>query len=105
MLSILGELQITSMWYSLQVWNYLLCYFVTISSHVVEALFLLTGVSCVGVMGNRRITCFFIVEKLFCCGAWFSDLLGFLGFCLDRLLTLFAAGGTGSENTLLGFGI
>ena len=26
--------------------------------------FLLTGVSCVGVMGNRRTTCFFIVEKL-----------------------------------------
>ena len=71
----------------------------------VEALFSLTGVSCVGAMGNRRITCFFIVEKLFSCGAWFSDLLGFLGFCLDRLLTLFAAGGIGSENTLLGFGI
>ena len=71
----------------------------------VEALILLIGVSCVGVMGSRRITCFFTVEKLLSCGAWFSDLLGFLGFCLDRLLTLFAAGGTGSENTLLGFGI
>ncbi|KAK4600989.1 hypothetical protein RGQ29_010535 [Quercus rubra] len=71
----------------------------------VEALILLIGVSCVGVMGSRRITCFFTVEKLFSCGAWFSDLLGFLGSCLDRLQTRFAAGGTGSERTPLGFGI
>ena len=71
----------------------------------VEALILLIGVSCVGVMGSRRITCFFTVEKLFSCGAWFSDLLGFLGSCLDRLQTRFSAGGTGSESTLLGFGI
>ena len=55
--------------------------------------------------GGRRITCFFTVEKLLSCGAWFSDLLGFLGSCLDRLQTRFAAGGTGSESTLLGFGI
>ena len=71
----------------------------------VEALILLIGVSCAGVMGSRRITCFFTVEKLFSCGAWFLDLLGFLGTCLDRLQTRFAAGGTGSKSTLLGFGI
>ena len=71
----------------------------------VEALILLINVSCVGVMGSWRITCFFTVKKLFSCGAWFSDLLGFLGSCLDRLQTRFSAGGTGSESTLLEFGI
>ena len=71
----------------------------------VEALILLIGVFCVEVMGRQRITCFFIVEKLFSCGAWFSDLLGFLGSCLDRLQTHFSAGGTGSESTFLEFGI
>ena len=71
----------------------------------VEALILLFGVFCVVVMGRRRITCFFIVEKLFSCGNWFSDLLGFLESCLDRLQTRFSAGGTGLESTLLEFGI
>ena len=71
----------------------------------VEALILLIGVSCVGVMGSRRITCFFTMEKLFSCGTWFSDLLGFLRSCLDRFQTRFSAGGTGSESTLLEFGI
>ena len=71
----------------------------------VEALILLIGVFCAVVMGRRRITCFFIVEKLFSCGAWFSDLLGFLGSCLDRLQTRFSVGGTGSESTLPKFGI
>ena len=71
----------------------------------VEALILLIGVFCAAVMGRRRITCLFIVEKLFNCGAWSLDLLGFLGSCLDRLQTRFSAGGTGSESTLLEFGI
>ena len=71
----------------------------------VEALILLIGVFCVVVMGRRRITCFFIVEKLFSCGAWFLDLLGFLRSCQDRLQIRFLIGGIGLENTLLAFGI
>ena len=31
------------------------------------------------------------------CGAGFSDLLGFLGSCLDRLQKCFSVGGTGLE--------
>ena len=71
----------------------------------VEASILLIGAFCAAVMGRRRITCFFIVEKLFSCGAWFLDLLGFLGSCQDRLQIRFSVGGTGSESTLLEFGI
>ena len=71
----------------------------------VEALILLIGVFCAAVMGRQRITCFFIVKKLFSCEAWFLDLLGFLGSCLDQLQIRFSAGGTGLESTLLEFGI
>ena len=71
----------------------------------VEALILLIGVFCAAVMGRQRITCFFIVKKLFSCGAWFLDLLGFLRSCLDQLQIHFSAGGTGLESTLLEFGI
>ena len=71
----------------------------------VEALILLIGIFCAIVIGRRRITCFFIMKKLFSCGAWFLDLLGFLGSCLDRLQIHFSASGTGSESTLLDFGI
>ena len=39
------------------------------------------------------------------CGAWFLDLLGFLGSCQDRLQIRFSVGGTGLESTLLAFGI
>ena len=35
----------------------------------VKASILLIGAFCAAVMGRRRITCFFIVEKLFSCGA------------------------------------
>ena len=51
----------------------------------VEASILLIGALCAAVMERRWIICFFIAEKLFSCGAWFLDLLGFLGFCQDRL--------------------
>ena len=49
----------------------------------VEASILLIGAICAVVMGRRRTTCFFIVEKLFSYGAWFLDHLGFLGSCQD----------------------
>ena len=51
----------------------------------VEALILLTGALCVGVMGRQWIICYFIVERLIGCGIWFLDLLGFHGSCQDRL--------------------
>ena len=44
------------------------------------------------------------MEKLFSCGAGFLDLLGFLGFCQDRLQIRASVGGTGLESTLLEFG-
>ena len=71
----------------------------------VEASFLLTGALCAVVMGRQRIICFFIVEKLISCGAWFLDLLGFLGSCQDRLQIRSSVGGIGLESTLLAFGI
>ena len=70
----------------------------------VEASILLIGALCAAVMGRRWIICFFIAEKLFSCGAWFLDLLGFLGFCQDRLQIRSSVGGTGLESTLLEFG-
>ena len=71
----------------------------------VEASILLIAALCAAVMGRRWIICFFIVEKLFSCGAWFLDLWGFLGFCQDRLQICSSVGGTGLESTLLAFGI
>ena len=71
----------------------------------VEASILLIGALCAAVMGRRWIICFFIVEKLFSCGAWFLDLLGFLGSCQDRLHIRFSVGGIGLESTLPEFGI
>ena len=70
----------------------------------VEASILLIGALCAVVMGRRWIICFFIVEKLFNCGAWFLDLLGLLGSCQDRLQIRSSVGGTGLESTLLEFG-
>ena len=70
----------------------------------VEASILLIGALCATVMGRRWIICFFIGEKLFSCGAWFLDLLGFLGFCQDWLQIRSSVGGTGLESTLLEFG-
>ena len=71
----------------------------------VEASILLIGALCVVVMGRRWIICFSIVKKLISCGAWFLDLLGFLGSCQDRLQIRSSVGGTGLESTLLAFGI
>ena len=71
----------------------------------VEASILLTGALCVVAMGRRWIICFSIVKKLISCGAWFLDLLGFLGSCQDRLQIRFSVGGIGLESTLLAFGI
>ena len=42
-----------------------------------------------------------ILNKLISCGAWFLDLLGFLGSCQDRFLIRFLVGGIGLESTLL----
>ena len=71
----------------------------------VEALILLIDALCVVVMGRRWIICYSIVKKLISCGAWFLDILGFHGSCLDRLQVLFLVGGIGLESTLLTFGI
>ena len=70
----------------------------------VEASILLIGALCAAVMERRWIICFFIAEKLFSCGAWFLDLLGFLGFCQDRLQIHSSVGEIGLESTLLEFG-
>ena len=71
----------------------------------VKALILLIGVFCAAVMGRRRITCLFIVEKLFSCGAWSLDLLGFLGSCQDQLQILSLVSGIGLGSICLVFGI
>ena len=70
----------------------------------VEVSILLIGALCATVMGRRWTICFFIVEKLFSCGAWCLDLLGSLGFCQDRLQIHSSVGGIGLESTPLEFG-
>ena len=71
----------------------------------VKGLILLASALCVVVMGRRWIICYFVMERLIGCGVWFSDLLGFHGFCQGQLQILFLVGGIGLESTRLAFGI
>ena len=71
----------------------------------VEGWILLTGVSCVIVMGRRWIICYYIVVRLIGCGVWCLDLLSFLRSCQDRLWILYLVGGIGLESICLAFGI
>ena len=66
---------------------------------------LLTGVSCVVVMGRWWTIYCYIVERLIGCGVWCLDLSGFLESCQDRLWILYSVGGICLENICLAFGI
>ena len=71
----------------------------------VEGWILSTSVSCAVVMGRRWIICYYIVVRLIGYGVWCLDLLGFLGFCQDRLWILYSVSGIGLESIYLAFGI